>query len=107
MGRGMCKGGGSSIPDWLRIWEISKLSIASWIVAGSIGYVLCALTPSPSPAYVESLPTARPTSPPCSLTGIRPKWYPTIERPKAAVFTPKELEEWNQGKVGPHAESKR
>lgn len=79
MGRGMCKGGGSSIPDWLRIWEISKLSIGSWIVAGSLGYVLW----------------------------IRPKWYPTIERPKATVFTPKELEEWNQGKVGPHAESKR
>jgi len=49
MGRGMCKGGGSSIPDWLRIWEISKLSIASWIVAGSIGYVLCALPPLPEP----------------------------------------------------------
>jgi hypothetical protein len=41
------------------------------------------------------------------VAGIRPKWYPTIERPKATVFTPKELEEWNQGKVGPHAESKR
>ena len=49
MGRGMCKGGGSSIPDWLRIWEISKLSIASWIVAGSIGYVLCAPPPFPEP----------------------------------------------------------
>ena len=55
MGRGMCKGGGSSIPDWLRIWEISKLSIGSWIVAGSLGYVLCAPRP----------PRARPMSQRC------------------------------------------
>ena len=39
-------------------------------------------------------------------TGIRPKWYPTIEHRRATTFTPKELDEWNQGKVGPHAEIK-
>ena len=34
--------------------------------------------------------------------GLRPKWYPAVEHRKAETFTPKELEEWNQGKVGPH-----
>ena len=41
----MGKDSGSSIPDWLRIWEITPMSIGSWIVAGSLGYVLCALPP--------------------------------------------------------------
>ena len=36
------------------------------------------------------------------FAGLRPKWYPTVDHRKAETFTPKELEEWNQGKVGPH-----
>ena len=100
MGRGMCKGG-SAIPDWLRLWEFSKLSVGSWIVAGSLGYVLCAPRPG-----AQSTGTSPNTAVFWWRAGIRPKWYPTIERPKATVFTPKELDEWNQGKVGPHAEVK-
>lgn len=43
--------------------------VAAWVVAGSIGYVLF----------------------------IRPKWYPTIVHEKAVAFTPKEVEQWNEG----------
>ena len=42
------------------------------------------------------------------FAGLRPKWYPTVDHRKAETFTPKELEEWNKGMVGPHAaEAKR
>lgn len=81
-------------------WEFSKLSIGSWAVASAIGYVLCA--PLPAPPHPHAALTRS------GVTGFRPKWYPTIERPKATAFTPKELEEWNKGMVGPHAaEAKR
>ena len=57
------------IPEMFRIWEATRMGIAAWAVAGGIGYFLY----------------------------IRPKWYPTITYEQAKVFTPKEIEEWNQG----------
>ena len=36
---------GSSIPDWLRLWEFSTLSVGSWALAGAVGYFLCARLP--------------------------------------------------------------
>lgn len=29
------------IPEALRLWELSRMGIAAWAVAGSVGYVLC------------------------------------------------------------------
>ena len=46
-----------------------KQGVAAWCVASAVGYFLY----------------------------IRPKWYPTIEHEKALTFTPKEVEQWNQG----------
>ena len=45
------------------------MGVAAWAVAGAIGYVLY----------------------------IRPRMYPTITYEQAKVFTPKEIQEWNQG----------
>ncbi|KAL1520160.1 hypothetical protein AB1Y20_023630 [Prymnesium parvum] len=36
-----------------------------------------------------------------SVGGIRPKWYPVHEIPKARTFTPKEVTEWNESKTAP------
>ena len=91
----------SSIPDWLRIWELSTLSLSAWAVAGTAGYFLCALPPRPpSPAVLRL--TARSRRPP--RADIRPKWYPDLEYRKADTFTPKEVADWNQGKIGPEGE---
>ena len=46
-----------------------KQGVAAWCLAGAIGYVLY----------------------------IRPKMYPRIEYEQAKAFTPKEIEEWNNG----------
>ena len=33
------------LPEAFRFWELTRMSLAAWGVAGSIGYVLCARTP--------------------------------------------------------------
>ena len=45
-----------------RIWEVSKFSVAAWLVAGSVGYVLCALRGALERAAPPSL--GRRSSPP-------------------------------------------
>lgn len=62
----------TSIPEFARIWELSKVSISAWAAAGTLGYFLY----------------------------LRPKWYPNIEHPKAREFTPREVEEWNEMQKG-------
>ena len=57
------------LPEALRVWEATRMGVAAWAVAGAIGYVLY----------------------------IRPRMYPTITYEQAKVFTPKEIQEWNQG----------
>jgi hypothetical protein len=32
------------LPEALRIWELSRMGLAAWACAGSIGYVLCMCT---------------------------------------------------------------
>jgi len=59
------------LPEAFRFWELTRMSIAAWGVAGSIGYVLY----------------------------LRPRLYPPPpEHRKAKAFTPREVEEWNAGK---------
>ena len=36
------------IPEALRLWELSRMGIAAWAVAGSVGYVLWDIHP-PAP----------------------------------------------------------
>ena len=84
-----------------RLWEFSKMSLAAWAVAGSIGYVLCA--PRSQQIFpVRDAATAaahRIRSVPVHAD-IRPKLYPRIEYERARVFTPKEVEEWNNRQRG-------
>ena len=56
------------LPEALRVWELTRPSIAAWVVSGAAGYYLF----------------------------IRPKWYPTIEHERAQEFTPREVEQWNE-----------
>ena len=71
-----------------RLWEFSKMSLAAWAVAGSIGYVLCA--PRSQQIFpVRDAATAaahRIRSVPVHAD-IRPKLYPRIEYERARVFT--------------------
>ena len=60
------------LPEFLRVWELSRLSLASWIVAGGAGYWLW----------------------------LRPQWYPPVAYKKAETFTPAEVAEWNERSGG-------
>ena len=106
MGRGT--GMGRNIPEPLRIWELTRMGLAAWVVAGAVGYVLCECRAcrvaqptrramfSPTvgiPADFSSIDDAVVCM---RYADIRPKWYPKIEYEKARPFTPKEVEEWNQ-----------
>ena len=88
-----------------RLWEFSKMSLAAWAVAGSIGYVLCAARHAPraDPSWSQacvSAAAAHRMRPIPLHADIRPKLYPRIEYERARVFTPKEVEEWNNRQRG-------
>ena len=73
------------------------MGAAAWLVAGAIGYVLCARAThrQKSARTRASAAAASQALPVSARADIRPKWYPRIEYEKARAFTPKEVEEWN------------
>jgi hypothetical protein len=114
------------LPEPFRIWETTRMGLAAWAVAATIGYVLCArpthllsammhvpashrhlesraprtamrlLIAFPRGLIVETEAAVSATCVCWRCADIRPKMYPKIEYDRARAFTPKEVEEWNQ-----------